>query len=89
MRALLSALMASAVLAVVPPGPAGAAEEEATPLTVTLTRLTPATIPATGRIVLAGTVRNDSDETWSAINVHPVVSAAPITDRDQLAAAAA
>jgi hypothetical protein len=70
--------------------PARAAEEDtASPLTVTLVRLTPSTIPAKGKIVMAGTVRNDSEETWSAINVHPVISATPIIDRDQLAAAAA
>jgi hypothetical protein len=60
-----------------------------TPLTVRLFRLSPATIPKKGRIVLAGSVRNDSQETWSAVNVHPFVSHTPMTTRDQLAAAAA
>jgi hypothetical protein len=85
--AVLAALVATALVAA-GPTPAGAAEDDAAPLTVTLTRLAPSTIPARGRVVLAGTVRNDSSEQWSAINVHPVISASPITDRDQLAAAA-
>lgn len=72
------------------PAPVGAAEDdEPSPLTVELGRLSPSTIPDRGRIIMAGTVRNDSDETWSAINVHPVVSATPMTDREQLTAAAA
>jgi hypothetical protein len=87
--AVLAALTTAAVLPVLPSTPAAAAADTATPLTVELTRLSPSTIPQKGRIVLAGTVRNDSDETWTGINVHPVISAAPITDRDQLAAAAA
>jgi hypothetical protein len=85
--AVLAALVAALVL---PTAPAGAAEAvAASPLTVTLTELTPSTVPRKGRIVLAGTVRNDSTELWSAINVHPFVSGVPMTDRDQLAAAAA
>lgn len=62
---------------------------EVTPLTVDLNRLSPATIPTRGRLVLAGTVTNDSDETWSAINVDPFISRTPMTTRDQLAEAAA
>jgi hypothetical protein len=84
--AVLAALVAATVL---PAAPAGATEAAtASPLTVTLTQLTPSTVPKKGRIVLAGTVRNDSTELWSAINVHPFVSGTPMTDRDQLAAAA-
>lgn len=63
--------------------------EETSPLTVELARLTPAAIPARGRIVLAGTVTNDSDEDWAAINVDPFISRTPMTTRDQLAEAAA
>ena len=88
--AALAALAIAVVLPVVPSTPAAAAEDDTpAPLTVELTRLSPSTIPQKGKIVLAGTVRNDSDEIWSAINVHPVVSAVPMTDREQLAAAAA
>lgn len=88
--AALAALAVSSVLPLLQPAGAEAADDEAaSPLTVELTELTPSTVPRKGRIVLAGTVRNDSDEIWSAINVHPFLSSAPITDRDQLAAAAA
>ncbi len=71
------------------PAPAGAADDDPAPLDVRLTLLTPAAIPAKGTVVLAGTVRNVSEETWSAINVHPFVSRSPMTSREQLAAAAA
>lgn len=90
MVAALAALVVSSVLPLLQPAAATAADEPAaSPLTVALTELTPSTVPRKGRLVLAGTVRNDSDETWSAINVHPFVSDQPITDRDQLAVAAA
>ena len=74
------------------PGTAPARAVEATaasPLTVHLARLTPSAIPLRGKIILAGTVRNDSAETWTAINVHPFISGTPMTNRDELAAAAA
>jgi hypothetical protein len=89
----VAAFLLAAMLPVLGSAPAGAMEatqdDTPPPLTVELTRLTPSTIPAKGRIVLAGIVRNASEETWSAINVHPVISQVPITDREQLAAAAA
>ena len=37
---------------------------------------------------MVGWVRNDSEETWSAVNIHPFVSTTPITSREELAAAA-
>ena len=70
--------------------PAAAADDDApSPLTVSLVQLTPSTIPAKGRVVLSGTVRNDSAELWSAVNVHPFISETPMTTRDELATAAA
>jgi hypothetical protein len=88
-RVVVAASAALLTATLLQPVPAGAAEEdEAAALTVELTRLSRSTIPEKGRIVLAGTVVNDSAETWSAVNVHPVVSSTPMTDRDQLAAAA-
>ncbi len=53
-----------------------------------LNRLVPAAIPATGDVTLAGTVTNNSTETWIAVNVHPFVSRSPMTSRDELAIAA-
>jgi hypothetical protein len=88
----VAAFLVAAMLPVLGSAPAGAArvaqDDAPAPLVVELTRLTPSTIPAKGRIVLAGIVRNASDETWSAINVHPFVSGAPMTSRDELSAAA-
>jgi hypothetical protein len=85
----LAAFLVAALLPVLGAVPAHAADSNPSPLVVELTRLTPSAIPAKGRIVLAGVVRNASEETWSAINVHPFLSAAPMTSRDQLSAAAA
>ncbi len=88
----MTGLLALAVATLLPlaptPGARAAEDDTATPLTVTLVRLTPSTIPPKGKIVLAGKVRNDSAETWTAINVHPFISSTPMTDREQLAAAA-
>ncbi|HET7682602.1 MAG TPA: DUF6049 family protein [Marmoricola sp.] len=64
-------------------------EAERTPLTVRLLSMAPATVPQRGRIVLRGTVTNDSDETWQDINVLPIVSTSPITSRSDLAEQAA
>jgi hypothetical protein len=69
--------------------PRAAPAAQATPLTVRLVRLTPSAIPVRGRIVLAGTVTNSSEENWSAVNVSPFISQTPMTTRDELAAAAA
>lgn len=88
-RVVVAASAALLTATLLQPVPAGAAEEgETAALTVELTRLSRSTIPEKGRIVLAGTVVNESAETWSAVNVHPVISSTPMTDRDQLAAAA-
>lgn len=94
MRALLAGLVLLAplvpVAAATPASGVRAAEEDsATPLTVRLLRLAPAAIPRRGALTLAGTVVNDSEETWSAINVHPFISAVPMTTREELAVAAA
>lgn len=66
-----------------------ASEAETTPLSVTLTSITPSTIPRKGVVVLSGTVSNDSEEDWTDINVAPFVSGEPITTRDALSKAAA
>src|SRR4051812_44443012 len=66
-----------------------AEEADPTPLSVTMTLLSPSTMPAKGVITMSGTVRNDSTEDWTDINVAPFVSSTPITTRDELAEAAA
>ncbi|MCZ4499447.1 MAG: hypothetical protein JWQ74_2000 [Marmoricola sp.] len=89
--AVLAALLLAVLLPAVVPAASHAAEttEPSSPLTVRLVRLTPAAIPAKGRIVMSGTVTNVSTEQWTAVNVHPFISRSPMTSRDQLAAAAA
>jgi len=84
---VISVLVLLTLLPSAPPATAAEGEPDATPLTVRLTQLTPAAIPAKGQVTLAGTVTNDSDETWIAVNVHPFVGSAPITTREELAAA--
>ncbi|GAB3990912.1 hypothetical protein GCM10028771_09080 [Nocardioides marmoraquaticus] len=73
--------------------PAGAAvapddDAEATPLTVRLSAMSPAVVQPRGSLVLAGSVRNDSDEVWTDVNVAPFVGDAPITSRAELGLAA-
>jgi hypothetical protein len=87
--ALLAGIFVLLGLPFLQPAADGAEDQPASPLTITLNQLSPSTIPAKGRVVLAGTVRNDSEELWSAVNVHPFISANPLTSRDELAAAAA
>ena len=68
--------------------PSAEEDDEVTPLSVTLTSLTPAEIPRKGNLTLTGVVTNTSDEDWADVNVAPFISAEPITTRDGLAEAA-
>lgn len=71
--------------------PASAAEDAATaPLRVTISGVTPGEIPTTrhGRIVITGSVRNTTKQTWRDVHVYPLTSYAPITSRADLADAA-
>ena len=65
-----------------------AADEDDTPLSVTLTAMTPSEIPRKGAITLEGVVTNASEEQWTDINVFPFIAQEPITSRDELAEAA-
>ncbi len=65
-----------------------AADEDDTPLSVTLTAMTPSEIPRKGAITLRGVVTNASEEQWTDINVFPFIAQEPITSRDELAEAA-
>lgn len=82
---------AAAVRSAAPPRAADEVEskDEVTPLTVVLSSMSPPQIPRRGAISLTGAVTNSSQESWEEVNVVPFVSAAPITTRDELAAAAA
>lgn len=71
--------------------PAAAApdEENPDPLAVTIQRLTPSTVPSSGRVRVSGRIDNVSDDEWSELAVYLVTSRQPITDEEQLAAAVA
>ena len=88
---LLAPVLAPALAPVLTPSLAGAhahaaslaGAEDADPLQVTITRISPSVIPRRGPLQLSGTITNVSDETWSLINLYAVVSASPIvTGRD-------
>lgn len=85
--ALAAALLPAAVA-----GPAAADDTTddtgTTPLAVQINSLSRATLPRHGRLVVTGTVTNDSNEVWQDVNVHPLTSSEPITTRAALAAAA-
>lgn len=63
-------------------------EPEALPLTVTMDGLSTATVPKRGAVVVRGRVVNDSDATWSDINVYACSSGTPITTPHDLRHAA-
>lgn len=63
------------------------AAEEPEPLQVTLSTISPSTVPRTGPIRVTGTVINIDDETWSTINLYPFISATPMTTEAELAEA--
>ena len=67
--------------------PPGGVDDD--PLAITIDSLTPSVIPDRGRVTIAGTVTNTSDETWSGVNLYPLTSTAlPMTTIDELDAAA-
>ena len=59
------------------------------PLSVTIEKLTPSSIPDKGVVRVSGFVTNNDTETWSTINVRPFISSTPLTTALQLAEAAA
>ena len=94
LAAFVGALTGTLTLGLGPLGataPAHAADLDTDPLVLTLEQMTPAVVQADSKrpVVLRGTVKNVSDETWTGVNVAPFRSASPITDRAELAEAAA
>lgn len=53
---------------------AAAAVSEPNPLKLTLTSMSPSSLPADGPVRLRGSVTNISDDTWTTINVYPFAS---------------
>lgn len=79
-----------AVLGIVVPPPAGASTADGSdPLQLQIDQLTPSVVTDDRDIVIAGTITNVSDETWTGINIAPFRGAFPISDSANLAAAAA
>ena len=58
------------------------------PLVLRMRSITPDYIPDHGPITIQGTITNDSDEEWTAINVESFFGLTPITTPAELAAAA-
>jgi len=58
------------------------------PLEVTINSISPAVIPKRGPLRLTGTVTNVSDETWTLINVEPVLGQYPLTTPAEVETAA-
>ena len=65
-----------------------ALDDHLPPLRVTIDRLTPGEVPERGRVRVAGTVRNRSDEPWRNLTVYLLRDTEPITDTATLATAA-
>jgi hypothetical protein len=84
------AVLAAAVGAPTPSTYAASARppDPAQPLTLRMRTITPDYIPSSGPITVRGTITNDSDEEWTAINVEGFIGANPITSSADLAAAA-
>lgn len=59
------------------------------PLSVELSSITPSYLPDKGPIEVTGTVTNQSDEPWQAINMHAFLGSTAITSPAELADAAA
>lgn len=70
------------------PAPAAAADDQSSALSVQITSLSPAVIPRHGPIVIHGVIRNDTDETWTRLNVYPLTAYNPMTTRSAVEAAA-
>lgn len=60
---------------------------ETTPLTVTISSLTPAVLRPKGPLRITGTISNDSATSWRDINLHPITSHRPLTTPEQVDAA--
>jgi hypothetical protein len=66
-----------------PPAPAGRAPGDA-PLSLTIDRLSPSSIPQGGNVMVSGWVTNESDETWVDVAVYAFIADDPITTSSDL-----
>lgn len=65
-------------------GPAHAVADETTPLSVRVDSLLPAEITANGTLDVTGQIVNESDETWTNLNVYLLTSPTPFTTSEEL-----
>ena len=65
------------------PAPRAKAQQEGNEFAVSLTGMS-AVIPDNGPVRLRGTVTNTSEETWTALNIHPFTSFSPMTTTREL-----
>ena len=65
-------------------GPAAAAADDSTPLEVSIDSMSPAAIPATGDITVTGQITNQSDDTWTELNVYLLTSPGPFSTSEAL-----
>ncbi len=89
--AAATAAAAPAATAAVAPAASSAsvaADDETEPLAVTLTSMSPSTVPRRGPITLTGTVTNTDTESWQAVNLYAFQSASPMTTEAELSEAA-
>jgi hypothetical protein len=70
----------------VQPAARPAAQDES-PLGVTIDALSPSYLPAPGPVRIDGTLTNNTEDRWVAINLHPFIGATPIESEEQLAEA--
>lgn len=91
LTAVVATLLGLLMGAWVAPGAAAARAPRADvdPLLVHITSVSPAQLPANGKITIRGTVTNQSVEPWTTVNLLAFRSVAPITDATSLAASAA
>jgi hypothetical protein len=82
--ALALLLPALAVLATVDPAVAAPAQPD---VDVSITHLTPATLPTAGNLTIAGEVHNRDDHAWRNVTVHVLVPHDPFVDHSQARAA--
>lgn len=87
---VLAAVVAVAsvpVLGVTSPAAAAPEDENADPLTVTIESMSPSVVPRRGRLSLSGVITNDSEDTWTDLQVYLLASPTPMTSREELDAA--
>lgn len=78
LAALVTAALVSGAVATGAPA-AAAPPVPIEPLEVTIETLTPGEVPAVGSIEVSGTVTNVDDETWTTVNLYPLIGDTPMT----------